>query len=398
MSNSLAFCLGGPHPHLISFLICRSDSSRLDTFVIPAENAFAQENWPTPYVALYDCNTSAAFTSTVRENDLFASASKFILSDILADSTSRGGLFSVGFVDTGSVDMSFLNRSLPLPDTGKPSGQNYHFIVSSKIAGYALPVSVLDRATYTHVVDGNAACVSITSGNIATVCLAAVGKILPLPEKIRDYWKSLKAANTSLVINPQIDVVPASLKLSPCGSTTITITVTDCDCLPLGGRALAMEATAGTPATSIAITDDHRKATLTFTADESKRHEVVTAWLHDAVTVEYDTSTYSGQSTLVIGEEAAADLWVLDFDMRKSRRGYNDEIDGNSDGTEWTQKNTFWTQHARGKIFATPNGDDNREFNVIDTTRSVSGLYQWRQFAKRTYTDLTPGACPVTTF
>lgn len=371
--------------------------------VVPPQNAHAQDDWPTPYVALYDCNTSAAFTNTVAEKNTLDSASLFVLNDILADTTSRNVfLFSVGFADTGSADMSFLGRTFPLPDTGTPSDQNYHFIISSTItgdaAGYELKVSLIDRATYTHVADGTAQFTSVTAGNVGTACVEAAGKILPLPEKIREYWKSLKAANSSLVISPQFDVSPASLKLSPGGSTDITITLTDCDGLPVAGRELSLESTAGATASPSVVTDDHGKATVAFTAGDSKGYEAVTAWLRDAATVGYDTLTYSGQTTLVIGEEAAADLWVLDFDMRRWWTGYNDKLVRRSDGTEWAQKNTSWTQRARGKIYGTPNGDSYREFDFIDTTMSVSGLYQWHQFAKSTYTDLTPGACPRTTF
>src|ERR1035438_10750347 len=55
------------------------------------------DNWPTPSVALYDCNSSAAITSDSTSKNLINSSSRLILQDILSDTSSKQvNLFSFG--------------------------------------------------------------------------------------------------------------------------------------------------------------------------------------------------------------------------------------------------------------------------------------------------------------
>jgi hypothetical protein len=174
-----------------------------------AQFLFAEttDNWPTPSVALYDCNCSAAITTDSTSQNIINSSSRLILHDILSDSSSKEvNLFSYGFADTTATDLTTQGYSFTLPDSGGAVDADY--VITSKIEGntgsYTLTVSIEDGHTYTHVVDGTATFSSITDNNIKTACQTAVQKILPLVTEIRNYQESLKSANPLLWINPQI--------------------------------------------------------------------------------------------------------------------------------------------------------------------------------------------------
>jgi Secretion system C-terminal sorting domain len=366
---------------------------------------FAQSltDWPMDYVALYDCNTSTASTDNMSQIEALNSASKFILQDILSDSSSHQVfLLKYGFADTGIAQTTFQNTSFPLPDTGASPDAEYDFVIASKITGspgsYTLTVSIQDGYSYTHVTDGTATFGSATSGDVETACRSAVQQILPLTTKIRSYQELLKTANPSLIINAQIEVAPVKLTLPLDGSTDVVITTTDCNGTPIPGQELTLESTRGSFGTSTVITDETGKATVAFNAGESAGMAILTATIQSAVTVTHDTATFSGQGSLMIGEIDTTNLWVLKFDMHRSWSGYRDKITDNAEGTDWEQKTTFWTQSAYGTFMGTPNGDGNNEFYFSDTSLSVRGEEFDHTLTKATYKDKTGNECPQTSW
>lgn len=352
--------------------------------------------WPTPSVALYDCNYSAVITDTASQR-IINSSSRLILQDFLSDTSSNGVfLFSYGFADTTAANLSSLGQSFPLPDSGGVVDANY--VIASKLVGstgsYTLTVSIQDGHTWAHVVDGTATFSSITDNNMKSACLTAVQKILPLTTKIRSYQESLKQANPLLSINPQVDLSPATSKLALKGSTNVTITAIDCDGTPMAKRQLALEATRGSFGSSTVQTDNNGNATAVFTAGGSAGIGILTATIQNSISVTFDTTYPSGSEPIVVGNVDTTQLWVLTFDLNRSGTGYKDEFT-QENGAGWQEETSFYIQSARGKFIGISNGKEHTDFDFTDSALSVSGILFNHNFSK--YTGTAPGGetCPA---
>jgi hypothetical protein len=357
---------------------------------------FAQ-NWPTPSVALYDCNCSAAITTDSTSQNIINSSSRLILQDILSDtSSSEVNLFSYGFADTTATDLTTQGYSFTLPDSGGAVDADY--LIASTLVGntgsYTLTVSIIDGHTFVHVVDGTATFSSVTNDNIKTACLTAVQKILPLRMEIRNYWQSLKNANPLLWINPQIVLSPAKSTIPLKGSTNVTITVIDCDGIPMANRQLYLEATHGSFGVSTAQTDNTGQVTEIFTAGGTNGIAILTATLENSISVTHDTTSPFGSEAIVVGNIDTSKLWVMNFNFSRSGSGYKDELVQEPGGTGWQQKTSFFTQSAKGKFFGYSNGSKNNAFNFIDTSLSVSGTNLIHNLSKYSGPDPSGETCP----
>jgi hypothetical protein len=357
---------------------------------------FAQ-NWPTPSVALYDCNCSAAITTDSTSQNIINSSSRLILQDILSDtSSSEVNLFSYGFADTTATDLTTQGYSFTLPDSGGAVDADY--LIASTLVGntgsYTLTVSIIDGHTFVHVVDGTATFSSVTNDNIKTACLTAVQKILPLRMEIRNYWQSLKNANPLLWINPQIVLSPAKSTIPLKGSTNVTITVIDCDGIPMANRQLYLEATHGSFGVSTAQTDNTGQVTEIFTAGGTNGIAILTATLENSLSVTHDTTSPFGSEAIVVGNIDTSKLWVMNFNFSRSGSGYKDELVQEPGGTGWQQKTSFFTQSAKGKFFGYSNGSKNNAFNFIDTSLSVSGTNLIHNLSKYSGPDPSGETCP----
>jgi hypothetical protein len=357
---------------------------------------FAQ-NWPTPSVALYDCNCSAAITTDSTSQNIINSSSRLILQDILSDtSSSEVNLFSYGFADTTATDLTTQGYSFTLPDSGGAVDADY--LIASTLVGntgsYTLTVSIIDGHTFVHVVDGTATFSSVTNDNIKTACLTAVQKILPLRMEIRNYWQSLKNANPLLWINPQIVLSPAKSTIPLKGSTNVTITVIDCDGIPMANRQLYLEATHGSFGVSTAQTDNTGQVTEIFTAGGTNGIAILTATLENSISVTHDTTSPFGSEAIVVGNIDTSKLWVMNFNFSRSGSGYKDELVQEPGGTGWQQKTSFFTQSAKGKFFGYSNGSKNNAFNFLDTSLSVSGTNLIHNLSKYSGPDPSGETCP----
>jgi hypothetical protein len=364
----------------------------MKNFMLVILSMFAQfliaqstDNWPTPSVALYDCNCSAAITTDSTSKNLINSSSRLILQDILSDTSSKQvNLFSFGYADTTATDLTTQGDSFTFPDSGGAVDADY--VIASKLVGntgsYTLTVSIIDGHTFVHVVDGTAAFSSVTDDNIKSACLTAVQKILPLTTKIRNYWQSLKNANPLLWINPQIVLSPAKSTLPLKGSTNVTITAIDCDGIPMANRQLYLEATRGSFGVSTAQTDNAGSVTETFTEGGSDGIASLTATIQNSISVTHDTTSPFGSEAIVVGNVDTTQLWVLTFDLRRSGTGYIDQLTQVPGGTGWEQKTSFYAQSVHGKFFGFPNGKGNDEFEFTDTNLSVSGIFFNHTFSK----------------
>jgi len=373
------------------------------TTCTPILFAQAQDNWPEPSVALYDCNTSAASGADSSQQAALNSASKLIFQDIVSDSSTREVfLISLGFADTTSSDFSSVAGYFTLPDTSVPT--DFDFAIGSKITGsggsYALTDSIENGQTFAHAADGIATIGSATSDNVKAACSSAVQQILPLETKIQSYEETLKATNPLLTINPQIEVSPNVLKLPLNGSTGVNITATDCDGAPIANRLFSLDASLGSLSTSSVKTDGNGKASVNYTAGSSKGVAIITATLQNLMSVTRDTISPSGSASILTGDIDTTNLWVLEFDLHRSGAGYIDQVDqdllymGQSYGSSWQQSTSFYVQSAHGKFIGSPNGKQNTEFDFTDTTLSISGIFFTHNFSKSTYSDATGQNCP----
>jgi hypothetical protein len=368
---------------------------------LPLVSALAQDNWPIPTVALYDCNVSAAIADNASQRSALNSASTTIMKDIINDTTTaQVFLLSYGFSDTTKADMASSGKSVSFPDTGRSPDAVYDFIIASKIVGnaggYTLSISILDGRTFAHVLDGSSSIASATTSAIETACLSAVKQILPLAVKIRNYWKTIKATNPLYTINPVIDIVPASGNPPAGGKTDVALTATDCDGLPIVNRQLVLTATKGSFSATTVQTDNKGKTAAVFNAGTSTGVATLTAVLQNPLSVIHDSIPSTGATTVIIGDVAGKKLWALDFDMSRNYSGCNDKLIEERDGTRWKQTTKTWIQRARGRFIGTSNDDAYTELSFNDSTLSLSGLYFSHEFNKETYTDITGKLCPQT--
>ncbi len=369
----------------------------------PIMSVQALDNWPTPSVALYDCNVSKAGTDNGSQVNALNSASKCILQNILKDTSTKDVfLFSYGFADTTAGDMASSGTVFTLPDSGGSRDAVYDFIIASAISGnsggYTLTVTLYNGHTLTRVVEGSAGFSSATTAAVSAACVTALQKILPLTAGIRAYLISVKAAYPALTINPQIVVSPTRISVPLKGSTSVVITVTDCDGMPVANRHVALESTRGSFAASFGTTDGSGKATVTFNAGNAPGAAALTATMNKTVSILGDTTSPLGTASIVLGDADTKNMWVLEFDVRRSFTSYQDEITSTPDEKRWKQKNSFWSQHATGRYMAESTNDTNTEFEFSDSLLTVYGKYFSHDFKKETFTDLSGNSCPKSTW
>jgi hypothetical protein len=257
-----------------------------------------------------------------------------------------------------------------------------------------LTISIEDGHTYAHVADGTATFSSITDNNVNLACQTAVQKILPLTMEIRTYQETLKNANPLLWINPQIVLLPSKTAVPLKGTTNVTITVTDCDGLPMANRQLKLEATHGSFGVSTAQTDNTGKVTEIFTAGGSSGIAKLTATIQNSISVTHDTTSPFGSEAVVVGDIDTAKLWVMNFDFSRSGSSGKDELVPEPGGTGWQQKTSFFSQSAQGKFFGYSNSKKNNAFNFLDTSLSVSGTNLMHNFSKYSGPDPSGETCP----
>jgi hypothetical protein len=368
---------------------------------VPMVIARAQDNWPIPTVALYDCNSAAAVTDNPMQRSALASASTKILENIPIDTTgTQVFLITHGFADTAGAAMPSSGSTLTYSDTGKYSEYAIDYAIASTITGksgaYVLTVSIVDIRTNVYAADGTASFSSATEAAVGAACRSAMQQILPLATKIRAYLSAVKAAHPGMTINPRIDVTPASANPPLNGKTDVVLTAIDCDGMPIANRQLALEASRGSFGAATAQTDLNGRAVAVFNAGKTPGIASLSATLLGSVSAVHDTTTPRGASSVIIGEADAKKLWVMDFDMSRSYSSCNDKLIAETEGTRWKQATGFWIQHARGRFIGTSNNDDNTEFSFNDSTLSLSGIYFSHDFDKETYTDITGKKCPQT--
>ena len=351
--------------------------------------------WPKPTVAIYDCDCSAAHADDPAGQNIVNSCSRFILRDILSDTSSQQvSLFSYGYADTAANDSTQSGYSFPLPDTGRVVDADYVIAgtLVRNVAEYTLTISLLDGHTFIHAIDAIATFSTVTVSGVQAACVTAVQKILPLATKIQNYQELFKNQNPLLSINPQIVLSPAQLNLSQKGSTDVSISVIDCDGTPMTGRQLTLEATNGQFGVSTVQTDNAGTATAAFTAGASNGMAILTATLQNAVSVTHDTISPDGSEAIIIGPVDST-LWEMDFTFSQTGTAYVDTFSQQPAGTAWNQTTAFFAQSAHGKFFGPGKIEKQTDIEWYATSAKMSGTSFSHSFAK--YSAPTDSsACP----
>jgi hypothetical protein len=355
-------------------------------------NAQAPGNWPDVLVGFYDCNYSAAAVDSASQLSLLHTASWYIYQNVLSDtSTSHLQLCMYGFTDSLTIDSTMGGFTVSFQDTAKPVDADY--VISSTITGnpgnYTLTVSILDGQTLIHVIDGTAKFSSITGNEVSNASSSAVSKIVPVLSAIRNYQESLKNNDPALCINPQIEVTTGKAVVPLKGSTIVTVTVTDCDGLPLPGQRLSLDAEAGTLSSSALITNQNGSASVTFFAGNKDDIGSVSAAIEQAITVTHDTLNPYGSLFITVGAPDTAGIGVLEFDIAQKSASYSDKM-GN--GT-WDQSTKFSTRSYQGKCKGTLISMPGFALFVGDTAKGSGSVFK-HTFAKHTVFERGDNPCP----
>jgi hypothetical protein len=355
-------------------------------------NAQTSGNWPDVTVAFYDCNYSTASVDNSSQLSVLHTASGYIYRELLRDtSLSHLEFYTCGLTDSLVIDSTLGGFMISFQDSVKPTDADY--VIASTITGssgnYTLTVSIVDGQTLIHVIDGTAKFSSITDNEVKNAASSAVSKIVPVLSTIRNYQELLKNNDPALCINPHVDVTTGKSVVPLNGSTIVTITVTDCDGLPVPGQRLSLDAEAGTLSSSALITNNSGSAAVTFFAGKKDDIGSVTAAIDNAITVTHDTLNPCGSLFITVGSPDTASIGVLEFDITQKSASYSDKI---GDGT-WDQSTKFSTYSYQGKCKGSLISFMGFAMFVGDTAKGSGSIFK-HTFAKHTVFERGSNPCP----
>jgi hypothetical protein len=316
--------------------------------------AQASNNLPNLTVAYYDCNSAAAVTGSPSQAAILSMASFYIYQKVISDTSSPNLSFiSYGFADSLTVGSVFAGKSFPLPDTGQPD--EAHYIMTSKITGssgnYVLTISVLDGRSYAHAVDKTVTFGSATDSDVKSACSSAVAQLLPLSTTILTYQQSLRSANPSLCINPQIAVLPSSPNVALKGKTKVSFTVIDCDGVPLAAMPLSLNAKHGSFSSETLITDKNGKAQADFTGGSKDVIDILSATMRNVATVTHDTINLAGAVPMIVGNPNTKNRVMVTFGYLYSKTSVKSKLLGDL----WDQATSFGAYYSNGFMIGSVN-------------------------------------------
>jgi hypothetical protein len=357
-------------------------------------NAQTAGAWPDITVALYDCNSGSATVDSASQSMALHSASVYIYQGLLQDTSSRHlQFFNYGLTDSLTIDSSFNGMSIFLPDSNRLVEAQY--VIASKITGspgnYTLTVSLEDGHTFAHAVDGIAAFSSATSNAVATAVTAALSQIIPLVPKIRNFQETLKLNDPSLVINPKVVITSAAGAIPLNNSTTIWVTLTDCDGLALQNQPVSLEATAGSLSSSNLITNNNGVASTMLLAGTKSDISTISATIQNVLTVTGDTINPTGTEFVKIGSPDTTGIGVCEFSIARKSAGFKDKMD-NANGS-WDQSTKLSTYSYSGKCKGTLLSYGGTAMFVGDTMKGSGGLFA-HTFSKHTVFERGANPCP----
>ncbi len=323
--------------------------------------AQALNQWPTTSVGLYDCDVSGATVDSVSSLTLLYSVSSDVFRRVSAD-VSSGGIILVhlGTADTsGNTAVAEARPNVFVNDSTRDTAVDY--VMGGSLTGiagnYKLSIFILDSYNLTHVADGVASFSSISIATLDSAVSAALSGMLPLKTTIRRYQVNLRNADPALSISPTISLNPSVASLAYNASTQVTITVTDCDSVPLAGRKVKFKAVGGKVSPDSAQTDSQGKVNVTYTAGGGDALGSVTASLDGVMTVTHSTVYSKNASTIIVGHPGLAGEWKIDFGLRFSERSYYDTVTTDQNSTEWYQGSSVTLATASGSGYVNMNVD-----------------------------------------
>ncbi|MGH2855946.1 MAG: Ig-like domain-containing protein [Solirubrobacteraceae bacterium] len=215
---------------------------------------------------------------------------------------------------------------------GAVSGVDY--LVQGAITGsqgaYTVTVSLEDATTRAHIADGSATFADSTDSMAAAQQAAA--QLTPVLSKIRAYQRKLKAGSGEMAISPPNDqplVTPAKSRLKEGQSTSVALSLHDCDGLPLAHRTLKLHATHGRISPASVKTDAQGRAHARFTAS-SHGIAQIRADYGPYQTVTHKRDLRRGTAAVGI---AASGVWELIINAQLDERASLRTSDNTENGT-----------------------------------------------------------------
>lgn len=161
------------------------------------------------------------------------------------------------------------NPGFDTAPTGAINGVDY--MVTGSITGsegaYTVSVALQDATTRAQIATGQETFSS--SRDSMTAAQTAASQLTPVLGKIRAYQRKLRQQSDDMAIGPpddQPEVTPAKRSLTHGQSTKVTLSLRDCDGMPLAHRTLKLKATHGRISPASVQTDAGGQAHATFTA------------------------------------------------------------------------------------------------------------------------------------
>ena len=329
--------------------------------IVSGRQAGAQAlyQWPAPIVALYDCDFTGASVDSVSTSAALSTISSRIFKLVAEDASASGVvLMNLGTGDTSSDEIVAETRpNFYVPDS--TADHDVDYIISGTVTGapgsYVLSIVLQNSFTLQQAAEGTADFTSATASGMNSAVSQALSTILPLLGKIRSYEIGLRNSNSSISINPSVAVTASSASVALNGSTTVTLTVIDCDSMKLAGRQVNLTAVGGSISPQTVTTDNNGNATATFHAGGQDMVGYVQANLVNQSTVTGRPITAGGSGVVVVGSPDLSYIWKLDFNFTYQITSYSDTIATGDFGTSWGQTGGVSIATAYGSVLVDMN-------------------------------------------
>lgn len=261
---------------LIAAAIC---FAWLSTQTARAQQSSSCCKCPIPSVGIFDFTQNISpFTDTPPNNDYSAL-------DFKPWNDAQKG-FLEGYLPEVKTDVlcSLHFTSITLGDNYKElvaSGLNlgnraamgdFDYVLAGKVNGiegnYTLKVALVDGTNKEKVAETQTNFVSASEAKVAGQ--RAATQMLPLYEKICDFWRKKREENTENAVHPTILIKPQKDKVNVGDSISVEINLLDCDKSPLKNRKVHLSSEYGAFTPADVTTDASGKATVQFKATKAE--------------------------------------------------------------------------------------------------------------------------------
>jgi hypothetical protein len=239
--------------------------------------------------------------------------------------------------DSGAAS-STLSYALDNPPAGSiPESWGADYILYGTITGDATQTMTLSlEAAGSREVVGSSSIPLPKGFDPIVVGQTVAAGIGPIYTAVHKFEASKRDQGEPNAIRPTIELTAASAKLDPGQSTTVTVTMTDCDGVALSQRHLTLSATGGLLDHSDVVTDGQGKASVQFTAGANPVIGSVTTSYQYQTPSGYDEDVTVAPASIQIGKPPS--LWFFRGVFTLSNRYTNEQRDlfGRQDNEETT--------------------------------------------------------------